>query len=262
MKLYVLSDLHLESDRSWRFPDDVGDFDVAVVAGDVNGSVRRSIETLRDAPLLKGKPVLLAIGNHEYYGFVFQDNLDDGIAAAEGTDVHVMHRNSLVIDGVRFIGATLWTDYSLLGTTKASMVLAGHEMNDHVLMKYREAGGHISRFMPWHARAEHLGDLAYLRAVLSEPHTGKTIVVTHHLPSASSIATRFQNSPLNPAFASDLDSLILEKAPALWIHGHTHSSCDYQLGETRILCNPKGYQTYDRLVENGAFDAKLVTEIV
>ena len=260
MRLYVLSDLHLESDRTWRFPDDVGDFDVAVFAGDVDGSVRRSVEALRDAPVLKGKPVVLVAGNHEHYGSVFQDNLEDGLAAAQGTNVHLMDRATLVIEGVRFIGATLWTDYALLGTTRASMVLAGREMNDHALIRYREAGGHVSRFMPWHARAEHRGDLAYLRESLSEPHDGKTVVVTHHLPSPSSIGMRFQNSPLNPAFASDLDALILAKAPSLWIHGHTHSTCDYRLGETRVLCNPLGYRTFGRPLENGAFDAKLIVE--
>ena len=172
-----------------------------------------------------------------------------------------MHRRALAIDGVRFVGATLWTDYALLGSTKASMVLAGHEMNDHHLIRYREAGGHISRFMPWHARAEHLADLGFIRSVLSAPHDGKTVVCTHHLPSASSIAMRFRGSPLNPAFASNLDQLIIDVSPAVWIHGHTHSTCDYILGRTRVICNPKGYQRLDRPRENGAFDAKLVVEI-
>lgn len=107
--------------------------------------------------------------------------------------------------------------------------------------RYREAGGHISRFMPWLTAAEHRQDLAFLVDELAKPHAGPTVVITHHLPSPGSIAARFAGSALNPTFASDLDWLIREAAPASWIHGHTHEACDYRSFKTRVLCNPMGY---------------------
>jgi hypothetical protein len=36
------------------------------------------------------------------------------------------------------------------------------------------------------------------------------------------------------------------------VHGHTHSPFDYQVGATRIVCNPKGYSG-----ENPNFDPAL-----
>jgi Icc-related predicted phosphoesterase len=70
---------------------------------------------------------------------------------------------------------------------------------------------------------------------------GRTAVVTHHMPASTSIATRYANDPLNPVFASRPEGLIEKYRAALWIHGHTHDACDYELFRTRIVCNPRGY---------------------
>src|SRR5690606_37391535 len=83
-----------------------------------------------------------------------------------------------------------------------------------------------------------------------------TVVVTHHLPSAQSVNPKFTGDLLNAAYASDLDQVIEDGRPALWVHGHTHDSCDYQFGDTRVVCNPRGYDD-----ENAVFDRKLVVEI-
>ena len=84
----------------------------------------------------------------------------------------------------------------------------------------------------------------------------KRIIVTHHLPSVRSIPVRFSRSPLNPAFALDLEALITVYQPDLWIHGHTHDACDYRLGDTRVVCNPRGYPG-----EQTGFDAALLIEV-
>lgn len=168
-----------------------------------------------------------------------------------------MHRRTVVIERVRFIGCTLWTDYRLLGTPKPSMVFAGQELNDHRLIRYREEGGHYSRFMPWHAAAEHRLDLAFIRSELGKPHDGPTVVVTHHAPHPQSIQPRHQGSALSPAFVSDLSALIEDFQPELWIHGHDHGSHDYRVGRTRIFANQAGYP--DLLGrENRGFDPRCV----
>jgi len=84
--------------------------------------------------------------------------------------------------------------------------------------------------------------------------------VTHHAPHRRSIHARFGTDALNAAFASDLSELIARFRPALWVQGHTHCSCDYRVGDTRVLCNPKGYGPDSRYMqrENPELDEQLV----
>jgi Icc-related predicted phosphoesterase len=267
VKLLVISDLHLEAMPDWVWPRTLPEFDVAVIAGDIAGSCTASVEALTMAAPLREKPIVFVPGNHEHYHHIIQDDLAEGRTAAAGTNVHLLAGDAVTIHGVRFIGATLWTDYRLFGSAKKSMVLAGQEMPDHAAIRIREGDGpdaHISRFMPWHAAAMHRQDLAFLVEELSALFNGSTAVITHHLPSARSIGVRFQGSALNAAFASDLEWLIDRTRPELWVHGHTHESCDYRLRGTRILCNPKGYgpsYVEGRRVQNASFDPRLIVEI-
>jgi Icc-related predicted phosphoesterase len=246
MRLWILSDWHLEmQSRTWTPPCiiDAPSADVVVVAGDVHSECRMSAAVLSGWSGGRGKQVVFVPGNHEFYGgMVMQDDLAAAqeIADAKGR-VHLLARRSVVIDGVRFVGCTLWTDYRLHGDPKASMIVAGQTMNDHQRIRIRETEDHVSRFMPWHAAVEHRLDLAFLVEELERQHDGPTVVVTHHLPSVKSVAPRFIGSSLNPAFASDLDWLIDKHQPELWVHGHTHDACDYLVGRTRVICNPVGY---------------------
>ena len=141
------------------------------------------------------------------------------------------------------------------------MVVAGNAMTDHRLIQYRKEGV-VTRFMPWHAREEHRADWRFVAAASAEPNSGPTVVVTHHLPSRRSVSAEFADSALNPAFASDLDDLVTRSGAALWVHGHTHTSCDYTLGATRVVCNPKGYgPARECPAENGEFNPSLINSI-
>lgn len=264
MKMYITSDWHFEVSELRTFPLELPAFDVAVVAGDVDRGIARSVRRLAETPVLAGRPVIFVPGNHEFDDGIYQDVLAEGLFVAdEFRNIHVLHRASTVIAGVRFVGATLWTDYALYRTTKPSMVLAGQTMPDHKVIRYREATGHISRFMPWHVRAEHTHDRAFIGSSLTETHDGPTVVVTHHLPSPRSIFGTFQGHPLNPAFASNLEPMIEQYEPALWIHGHAHHSNDYRLGATRIVANPKGYSLNAKAPRSGnpRFDDTMIVEI-
>lgn len=192
MRLLILSDLHLEH-GPFEFPTDLPAFDVAVFAGDIHQPITAAIEWLareRDSGALDGRPVVYVAGNHEFYRGLIQIRLEEGERAATAAGIHLLHRRSVEIDGVRFLGCTLWTDYKLYNTPKPSMIHAGHELNDHRLIRYREDTGHISRFMPWHAGKEHRLDLSFLRDELAQPHSGPTVVVTHHAPHPNSIQPR------------------------------------------------------------------------
>jgi len=111
------------------------------------------------------------------------------------------------------------------------------------------------RFLPQTAYRMHRDSLRFIKANV-KPDLGPTVVVTHHLPHRRSIPERFKGDLLNAAYASDLSDLIEQGQPTLWVHGHTHDSSDYRVGNTRIMCNPRGYDD-----ENSRFDPTLVVEI-
>lgn len=264
MRLLVISDLHLEF-GAFQFPSPMPSFDVAVFAGDISSPISAAIEWMRaarqDGGSLKDRPIVYVPGNHEFYGSELKSNLADGKEAAQLADINLLARRSVVIDGVRFIGSILWTDYRLLGRPKLSMIVAGQELNDHRLIRYREGDGHYSRFMPWHAAAEHRLDLAFIRSELEIQHDGPTVVVTHHAPHPGSVQPRHQGSALSPAFASDLAALIEDFQPELWIHGHDHGSHDYMVGHTRVLANQAGYPSLHGDRENSGFDPHCVIKV-
>ncbi len=239
-------------------------FDVAVFAGDMGKPIASALAWMvqqEQSGPLNGRPVVYVPGNHEFYGSEMKSCLAQGREAAEFAGIELLARRSVAINGVRFIGCTLWTDYRLLGTPKPSMVVAGQELNDHRLIRYREEGGHYSRFMPWHAAAEHRLDLAFIRSELATEHKGPTVVVTHHAPHPGSVQPRHQGTMLSPAFASDLGALIEEYQPELWIHGHDHGSHDYRVGKTRVFANQAGYPNLHGDRENYGFDPRCVIQV-
>jgi hypothetical protein len=261
-RILVQSDQHLER-SDWRFPDRLPPHDVAVFAGDLGSPLVESLRILAEARAsgigLSGEIVFVP-GNHEFYGADMAAALAEGRALAAALGIRLLDGDEAVIDGVRYLGTTLWTDYALHGEPGAAMSLArdADGMNDHVRIDIgREA------FTPAHALRLHRRRRAWLEGRLAVAHGGPTVVVTHHLPSARSINGRFEGDPINPCFASDLDALVLAHAPALWIHGHTHDSCDYVLGTTRVVCNPKGYGPSGELgIENvWGFVEDLVVEL-
>jgi Icc-related predicted phosphoesterase len=266
VKLLVFSDLHLEHKPNWSLPDSFPDYDVCVAAGDIDGSPAESIRRLATNPGLRGKPIVFTPGNHEFYGNVLEDAIEEGRAAAIETGVHFLNADSVTIDGVRIIGATLWSDYALHGNQELGMDAAKYGMNDHRLIKRRAIRpGTPGKFklepkeVAWH----HLRQRIYIENELVKAFDCPTVVVTHHAPSPRSLPPRLVGNPLNVAYASDLKGLIERCKPSLWLHGHIHDSADYRIGETWVRTNPKGYGPGGgfRGTENAAFDPQLVIEV-
>jgi Icc-related predicted phosphoesterase len=263
MRLLVISDLHLEF-GPFQFPEPMPEFDVAVFAGDLHKPITAALEWLmrqREAGPLRDREIVYVAGNHEFYKTEMKGALAAGSELADKAGIHLLHRRTVAIGQVRFIGCTLWTDYRLLGTPSPSMAWAGQELNDHRLIRYQEEGGRYGRFMPSHALAEHRLDLAFVREELAKPHDGSTVVVTHHAPHPQSVQKRHLGDALSPAFVSDLSAVIEEFQPELWIHGHDHGSHDYTVGRTRVLANQAGYPTHFGTRENPIFDAGCVVEV-
>ena len=253
MKLHILSDLHL-SRGALEIPRN--DADLVILAGDI----ARPREAVSWA-LGLGRPVLYVPGNHEFYGNSIADTVEELKTLCNGTRIHVLDRNQLIIGGVRFLGATLWTDFMLRGDGEQralAMQEAQRFMRDFSKIHADESAQGL--FTPDDAAALCRADAQWLESRLAEPHAEPTVVITHHAPSRQSIHPRFADSLLNGCFVSDLQHLADGQRAQLWVHGHTHDSFDYMLNGTRVVCNPRGYAK-DGVNENPLFDSSFVVQI-
>lgn len=231
MRLQLLSDLHLEV-CSFA-PVAAAEADVVVFAGDLHEGTR-GLEWAAQA--FAGRTIVHIPGNHEYYDGEF--SAVRHAMRQRALELGIVHLDDAVsvVQGVRFIGATLWADLLLYGPEgKAALLARGLDR----LVEYRCVRFDGGAFTPDHSVALHAASRAFLERALDEPFDGRTVVVTHHGPHPNSIHPRFKGNVANPAFVSDLSAL-MGKA-ALWIHGHTHASFDYEVAGTRVLANPRGY---------------------
>jgi len=205
MKIGIMSDIHMSTRRLWDYDAEDGVF--YICAGDISeeADIRHSFNQ-------KHADHMFSInGNHDYYGGYFTD-------AIHGTKL-------LEVDGVKIAGATLWTD--------------------------------LSNSLHWISYVRGLIDYHYIKDITQERmietheahkhfllNSDADIIVSHHTPSYQSIHERFRNDICNTSFSNNLDEQILsmKKPPKLWIHGHTHDRFDYMIGETRVICHPRGYR--------------------
>jgi len=223
---------------------------VLILAGDIGSAYKPDILVkFLEVVCSRFLSVHYISGNHEFYGGCL------GITESMIAD-KTKHLSNLVFGNGKYSPTglpdihqyTLWTDFC--NGDNYSMQMASYTMND-----YRVCFGEYEgvKMTPVETLIRHKQYIQQLEAHLKEGD----IVVTHHLPSYKSIDARFKSSNVNSAYASDLDALILEKKPKLWIHGHTHASNDYMLGNTRVISNPRGY-TIDL---NPDYNSKLLVEI-
>jgi len=253
VKLHVLSDLHL-SVASFEAPHT--NADVVVLAGDI----ARPKEAIAWASQL-AKPVLYVAGNHEFYGGSLSSTIRELKQLCDGSDIHVLDNDEMVIGGVRFLGTTLWTDFLLFGDgheRDVAIRVAMDFVHDFIRIRMDEVSS--TCFTPSDSALLFSRNAKWLETKLAEPFHGSTVVITHHAPSPKSIHSRFMESPLNACFVSNAEWLLDGSRVALWIHGHTHDSFEYVLKGTRVICNPRGYAR-NGVNENARFDPNLVLEV-
>lgn len=236
MKIQFFSDIHLEFGPTELPPTDA---DVIVAAGDV-GVGDMGVEWLCSS----GKPTIYIAGNHEFYGGDIDEVRTAIGAAVADSQVHFLECSSVEIDGVRFLGTTLWTDF--MGTNQALMDALRDHMNDFHQIRY--LGGTL---VPEHVVGIHLESLAWLEEELARDYDGRTVVVTHHAPLYASWRPTL-NAMFKSAYCNNLSRLVLDYPIDLWIHGHVHARSDYRANALRVVCNPRGYDGV-QLVEG--FDA-------
>jgi predicted phosphodiesterase len=238
MRLHVLSDLHLEKAPLKDVDVDVdADADVVVLAGDTDVGTRGIAWARKWAD---GRRVLYVAGNHEFYGGSLPGVIDAMRSAADGSGIHVLENDEVVLDGVRFLGCTLWSDFEFNGPEgrHTSMRLSERVVNDYSHITY---GPRDRRLQPADTRMLHISSRAWLAGKLAEPFEGETVVITHHQPVIRSRPDNRILRSLAGAFASDVSELMDGERTRLWIYGHTHRAADLDVNGTRLLSNPRGY---------------------
>lgn len=242
MRILVIADLHFDAwQRAGRDPlpslrRALASANALILAGDLaNNPQLRWPEVLsRISNFIAPERVYAFPGNHDYY--YFRIDGDDVLRRlVEDAGMHWAQKRVLEIGGVRFICATLWTDFLLLGNRISAHNAAWFAMRDYRLIG-RDADGDI--LLPDHIAAIHTQHLVWLSEAMKHPFAGKTVIVTHHCPSPS---VSGPTDRLTPAFASNLDGWILEHRPDLWLFGHTHRHLNGQVGQTRIANVSFGY---------------------
>ncbi|SEM10180.1 Calcineurin-like phosphoesterase [Variovorax sp. YR750] len=273
MKLLILSDLHLEF--APFEPEPNLEFDVVILAGDIHSPAKRAVQWAMDR--FRGKPVVYLLGNHEYYDGRLDTTLAEARREAEGTNVHLLDGDEVVIDGVRFLGATLWTDFALaietpeglISDAARAMKMATNLLNDYTLIRAPDESAEPDTWRHKQGRKLQAADTlrihqvqrAWLCERLAAPFAGPTVVVTHHAPHRGSLAQRYASDWSSGAFVSELPETFFD-VPVLWFHGHTHQRCDYRVRNCRVVCNPRGYVNWSGRIENKAFDPGLIIELL
>lgn len=244
-KLLIISDTHTEfhKDRGVEFIQSLDNtVDTVVIAGDLSDGRHLGSSLNILCKHFNSSSVVYIPGNHEYYYKTREDIGDELFSQA------LVHSNLFILNKVGaftvpgwkgkhlFIGCTLWFRDNPKNTFFEYM------LNDFNLIKdYKE----------WVYEENRLSI-----NFLANNITKDSIVVTHHLPCFKSVPHKYKNSTLKRFFLCDLTELILDVQPKLWVHGHTHSHCDYKVGNTRIICNPLGYPT-----ENTRYIHNMIVEI-
>jgi predicted phosphodiesterase len=232
MKLHILSDLHIEF-----APHEImsSDADVVILAGDIHLG-DKGFKWAYDN--IKNKEVIYVLGNHEFYREATPKLINKLRDKSKGTNIHVLENESVAINGVRFFGCSLWTDFRLLDKMDISMAQAALQMNDYKKIRVSPT---YQKCRPSYTVVWHNQSKKWLFKEIQKCEESKIVVITHHAPSILSIREKDRNDPLRAAYASNMDDLISSSNISLWIHGHIHTAFDYYIGKTRIISNPLGY---------------------
>jgi Icc-related predicted phosphoesterase len=273
MKISIASDLHLEfGDLDFDNSDNA---EVLILSGDICVAADLDMRDIRQTELgfararserfheffercaARFPHVIYVMGNHEYYHSDYATALEEvRRKLAHLANLSVLEREIKVINDVTFIGGTLWTDmnnldaltlYHMRTMMNDFRVISNSAVPVHFRTQEGKFATRVAKFSPEDAVEEHVKMKQYIQSVVQGNHDTKYVVVGHHAPSAQSIHEMYaHDSIMNGGYSSNLDEFILDHPQIkLWTHGHTHHSFDYQIGDTRVVCNPRGYAGHE-----------------
>jgi len=269
--IHILSDLHCEF-NGYEPPESIRNVDIVVLAGDIHAKTK-GISGARQ--FFPNSEIIYVSGNHEYYHSNYQEMQKEMRNIAEDNNVHFLENNEVIINGVRFLGCTLWTDYKWCKnySQKEAMDEMKWRISDHKLISFNRNNitleqdaineislrifGHENKtkmFTANDAWGLHCDSVAWLtKKLFDESFNGKTVVITHHCPRSEVGLFGYGHTELSGAFFSDININLFNIAD-LWIYGHTHFNLDQYIGKTRIISNQRGYS----FEELQGFDPELI----
>ena len=283
MKIKLVSDLHLEF-SDIMIPNDA-DYDLLILSGDImvaqdlhdhqDENVRtaamlemlgsRQLKAQRFRDFLKRcsfqfPHVIYVAGNHEFYHGKFFASIDHlREECAKYPNIYFLENDVKVINDIVFMGATLWTDCNK--HDPFTLHALADMMNDFRIIRNDDAG--YRTLKPADIADRHRKTLQYFKTVMDGyPQEQKFVVVGHHTPSHLSCHPQYAHDYImNGGYHSDLSEFILDHPQIkLWTHGHTHHPFDYVLGSTRVVCNPRGYES-DGYTEDTGWNPNIVLEV-
>jgi len=200
------------------------DVDVLVIAGDLIVPSRQHPKVVQKVIQYwadKVGHILYVSGNHEYYGGR-REEVEFKLRSWMPRNFIWLYNDEITINGQHFYGGTMWFKPEPL-----------NQLYESSLADFSEIHGDFRKWV--------YEENALFRENAMKVVTENSVVISHHLPHPRSTPLQFMGSPINRFFVSDESYLIEQKQPKLWLHGHTHHWCDYNLGNTRVLCYPFGY---------------------
>jgi len=256
MKIRLMSDLHLEF-TGFKFdhiyvPRDDDHETTLLLSGDI--SIGMTAVPFVEEMCKHFKYVILICGNHEYYHYEFEKVNKDWQEYSWDVapkNFYFLYNDYIVLDGVRFLGGTMWTDFG--HESELVMGYADIHMNDYGMIRLNGLA-----MTPKYILNEHKKFTAFLQEKFDEEFIGPTVVMTHHSPG-NAVRRRGRRVMDDDFYFADIEYYIgSEDKAVLWVHGHTHRNWDYKINNTRVVCNPFGYKGHS---ENGGFDPQIVIEI-
>jgi Icc-related predicted phosphoesterase len=256
MKLALASDIHLEfGDLLLKNEENA---EVLILSGDIcttnvfkhNPKERAMVKDFFRRCSFQFPHVVYVMGNHEHYDFDIAKTYERlKVELTDLPNIHLLEKETWEHNGTTFVGGTLWTDMNK--GDSLTMWHCGQRMNDFRLIRNGNrgisGGGYASRWSVEDSMEDHKKMLDYIN-IVTQDKTKCYVSVTHHAPSALSIGKYYKDDTLmNGAFHSDLSKFIMDRPQIkLWTHGHMHNVSDYMVGETRVVCNPRGYIGYEQ----------------
>ncbi len=260
----LFSDLHNEFSNFQLPPLDTDKDDVLVLAGDIGVAKQMNTFDIVKEWAPRFRQVIQLAGNHEFYhGSMLRARTKIREHLKDIPNWILADKNVVRVDNVSFICATLWTDFNKSDPWAMNAIRSG--LNDYNFIRTGDLAEPYRRTIrPMDILQEHFIDRDFIfKSITEEKYIDgqKIVVVSHHAPTTLSVHARYGNDVLNWAYVSDLSNQILDTQPNIWVHGHTHSSFHYKMGETDVWANPRGYAYPNAVPENQNFNPTLRIEV-
>lgn len=278
LRFQVASDLHLEmmprgSDFSSKLPPALTN--LMVLAGDVYVGRADDFLDVMSKVASRYPRVLYVAGNHEYYGsrreVYSMREVREYIAACcrRIRNLDFLDDSSVTVDGVEFVGGTMWTDVPPSEYPTANLKMADFSVigvdRDAQPASGGVGSGDIRSLSPEDVVAMHATTRRYFEGRIRAAEDAGTdvVAVTHHAPTALHTGAWTRGDTYRSFyFSTDMDRLMRAPPVVAWVHGHTHCSNNQTTeGGVRLVANPRGYDAPDFQELNPLYKPDLVVSV-